>query len=468
MKRHWRPGRIVLAVLLISLAALCFYAWPKQPLWSLSFDMAEDWYELLGIDEAKQIVYVNYVDHEDVNFRHPVNRRSELRGYQLHSGKLIWRLPDTDEVFKDSPLAWAYWLSPDRSQVVCHEHGNETLQVRAFPSCKLQYQIKLDKEEAADGLLACYSNDGSQILVITRKQVHFYDSSSGRLEDSLAIPDLPEPARLPEATVSESKTTSTNGGKPVGITVSVENPANHNWAALNGLLQLSDDKRFLAIAGSGMKSVLVFHLPSKKLLAQLPFSGIPRFLGKDNLLLLVPEFHLSETPVNNQLKRFMVSETGVTDISASSEYPTTKGETLLCDQRRLVTNEVQLDLPSSSPFWSKWDWLPDVWKVKLAMAIYSPQVRFDVYDPRSGKKEQTFHLPLSNIFYATYLQRNWLSSDAKLVALNDGTTLALWETSPGRSLLPWSILVGTIIVCLWLAWPRRMKVQKILLEAAST
>lgn len=457
MKRRWRPGRILLAVLLSALAGLTFYAWPKQPLWSLSFDMAEDWYELLGVDEAKQIVYVNYRGQYVGNPGDLAHRESELRGYQLYSGKLVWQLPDTDEVFKDSPFAWDYWLSPDKTQVICHEHGNQTLQLRAFPSCKLQYQIKLDKEE--DGLLACYSNDGSQILVITRKQVQFYDRSSGRIEDSLTIPDLPEPARQPEATVPVPKTASTNGTAPVGITVSVENPANHNWAALNGLLQLSDDRRFLAIAGSGMKSVLVFHLPSKKLLAQLPFSGIPRFLGKDNLLLLVPEFHLAETSVNNQLRRFTVSENGITEVSKSSEYPTTNGETLYCDQRRLVTNEVQLNIPSSQPFWSKWDWLPDLWKVKLAMAIYSPQNHFDVYDPRSGKKEQSFYLPLSNFFYASYLQRNWLSSDSKLVALNDGTTLALWETSPGRSLVPWAILGGTIVVSLCLAWPRRMKVQ---------
>jgi len=459
MKRTWRPGRMVLAALLAAIAGLCFYAWPKQSLWSLSFDMAEDWCELLGVDEAKQIVYASYRDHYVGNPGLPVHRRTELRGYALYSGKLIWRLPDTDEVFKDHPLAWEYWLSPDKSQVVCHERGNETLQVRAFPSCKLQYQIKLDEKEVADGLLAGYSNDGSQILVITRKHVHFYESSSGRKNDTLVIPELPEPARQPEATLAVPRNVSNNAFGPVGTALSVENPSNGTWATINGLFQLSEDKRFLAIVGSGIKSVLVFHLPSKKLLAQLPFSGIPRFLGKDNLLLLVPEFHLAETPVNNQLRRFAVSENGVTDVSKSSEYPTTQGETLCCDQRRLVTNEVQLNVPTSQPFWSKWDWLPDVLKVKLAMAIYSPQVHFEVYNPRSGKKEQTFHLPLSNVFYSTYLQRNWFSSNAKLVALNDGTTLALWETSPSRSLVAWSILVGTIVVCLWLAWPRRMKVE---------
>lgn len=443
MKRQWRPGRTLLTMLLMSLAVMCYYAWPKQPLWSLSFDMAKDWYELLGVDEARQIVYVNYVDHDDVNPRYPVNRRSELRGYDLYSGKLIWRLPDTDGVFRNHPLAWDYWLSPDKSQVVCYEHGNETLQIRAFPSCKLQYQIKIDEKEVAEGLFARYSDDGSKILVLTRSHVHFYDSSTGRMEYSLEIPELPEP-KTPDENVNWNDDKYKNA---VGYIIPT---SNGNWAQINGYLQLSNDKHFLAIVGKGTKSVLVFHIPTRKLLAQLPFSGIPRFLRKEYTLLLIPQFHLPDRPVNNQLKRFTVSENGVSEISSQSEHPATNGETVYCDERHLVTNEVQLHNLQKPPFWTEWKWLPDTIKMKLVMMLYA-KVRIDFYDPASGKQLESFFLPLSNVYYASYLQRNWLSSDAKLLALNDGTTLAFWKIS--RPVMPGLFLTVAIIVCLWLAWP---------------
>lgn len=441
-----------MAVLLVSLASLCFYAWPTQPLWSLSFDMAEDSFKIIGVDEAKQIIYVNCHGHFVVNPGTPVHRESELRGYQLYSGKLIWRLPDTDEVFKDSPLAWYYWLSPDRSQVACHEHTNETIQVRAFPSCKLQFQIKVTNGETAPQLLPSYSNDGSRILVQTKDKVQIYDSSSGELLVTLLVPELPEPTLPPEKVVLESTAESNNSISSVGHVIP---STNGNWAVVNHPLQISNDNRFIATVGSGAKSVLVFHVPDKKLLAQLPFSGIPRFLAKDNTLLLVPEFHLPDRPVNNQLKRYAVSENGVSEINLNNNHPTTRGETLCCEQRHLVTNEVQIQTPSVRPFWADWEWLPDGLKIKLAMFLYAPNVRFDIYDADSGNQKQTFHLPLGNVFYSSYLQRNWLSSDGKLLALNDGTTLAIWETHPRRPLVPWLILGGTILVSFYFAWPRR-------------
>ncbi len=274
MKRHWRPGWILLAVLLAGLASLYFYAWPKQPLWSLSFDMAKDWFDLLGVDENRRLVYVNYVDFENTNSELSHNRRSELRGYDLYSGRLVWRLSDKDVVFQDNPLAWNYWLSPDQSQVVCYEHMSASLQIRAFPSCKLQFQLKFDEKESIDGLFSSYSSDGSQILVRTKSHVHFYDSSSGRQLNSITIPELPEPT-LPreDMLLSEKKDlkpqgASKNGIKPVGTVIYASNTSNGNWAAMNHPLQLSNDKRFLAIVGSGTKSVLVIHVPKKKLLAQ--------------------------------------------------------------------------------------------------------------------------------------------------------------------------------------------------------
>lgn len=416
--------------------------------------MAKDCYGLLGVDETKQIVYVNYVNHDDEQPRYPVNRRSELRGYDLFSGKLIWRLPDTDDVFKNSPLAWEYSLSPDKAQIVCHERGNETLQVRAFPSCKLQYQIKIVEKDAADGLLAYYSDDGSMILVYTKSHVHFYDSSTGQKEYSLAIPELPIP-KIPDEDIVRNDDKNNNAIVPVG---NVVHTSNGNWATVNGPLQLSDDKRFFAIVGNEMRSVLVFHLPTKKLLAQLPFSGIPRFLGKDNTLLLVPEFHLPDTPVNNQLKRFMVSENGVTKIESSTPRSAIKGETLYCDKHHLVNNEIVHLSQSKPPFWAEWEWLPDTFKFKLAMMLYA-KVRIDIYDPGSSTQLESHLLPLRNLFYAADLHRNWLSSNRQMLIINDGATLEIWKTT--RPLVPWLILTASFAIGLWLAWPRRIKAEQL-------
>ncbi len=174
-------------------------------------------------------------------------------------------------------------------------------------------------------------------------------------------------------------------------------------------------------------------------------------------MLLIPEFHLPDQPVNNQLKRYSLTENSVTEIGPSSVYQATTGETLYCDQRHLVTNEVQHNFPSTRPFWADWEWLPDGLKFKLAMFLYAPQVRFDIYDPVSGKQGRSFMLPLSNFFYASYLQRNWLSSDGKVLALNDGTSLAVWEVPSRLEFARWLILLGIILCSLWLAWPRRVK-----------
>lgn len=464
MKRVWRSGRIVLAVVLVSLAGFISYLWPPQPLWSVSFDMSKDHLELLDVDESKNILYAKYVDYHPEN-QPQIEPKSELRGYDLSTGQMVWRLPDSAEVMKVEPRLTDseivikgseelryFWLSPDRSRVACSDYGND-IQLRAFPSCKLQHRFKVPDQSPSDHHFVTYFRDGSRFLVWTEKRIYIYDAFSAKLIDMLNIPDLPEPQHLEDILPPEPEKVETpfplpNAGKVPST--------NGSWAMCNEPIQCSADGSYLAIPGKSMNSILVFHLPSKKLISQIPFSGVPRFLD-GNVLLLIPEFNFPNRPINNQPKRYALYEHGVCELPNKETPATVVGETLCCDGRRLVTNEVQLNIPTSRPFWADWNWLSDGVKMKLAMMLVAPKIRFDIYGVETGKHERTFFLPLSYVFYSAYLQRNWISSNGKLLALNDGDSLAVWEITPLRPLPCWLILVGTILFSLWLAWPRQTK-----------
>lgn len=70
MKRRWRLGRVVLALMLLGIAALAYWIWPGVS-WKLSKE------EPIGFDVGKSLLYT--VKSGEGKY--------ELRGYDLASGE---------------------------------------------------------------------------------------------------------------------------------------------------------------------------------------------------------------------------------------------------------------------------------------------------------------------------------------------------------------------------------------------
>src|SRR4051812_18323896 len=109
MKRHWRSGRIILAVLLFSMTALMVYVWPRQPRWQIQFGESNNFGQILGVDEARRLLYVRYMSLSfmwvPVQGQEPTLQSViEVRCFDLDTGKQVWSLPGPQEATDASEL----------------------------------------------------------------------------------------------------------------------------------------------------------------------------------------------------------------------------------------------------------------------------------------------------------------------------------------------------------------------------
>jgi WD40 repeat protein len=126
MKRQWRPGRIVLAVMLVGIAGLTFWVWPTQRGWSIPEE------KLIGFDDSKALLYT--VKRTAQNY--------ELTAYDLHTGArkrtqslnpINNNLPsNTDSDQKEWLELWEWILAPDKQVLIALNPSLDEFQFQLF------------------------------------------------------------------------------------------------------------------------------------------------------------------------------------------------------------------------------------------------------------------------------------------------------------------------------------------------
>jgi len=127
MKRKWRLGRIILAVMLLGIAALVIYSWPLVPRWNLKTDV------LVGFDEKRHLLLTMARTEPGLGAL-PVDpplteNTRELRGYDLHTGKRVFANSYDLSASKITDGFWLPMVSPDYSSLVIIDRSSGILLV---------------------------------------------------------------------------------------------------------------------------------------------------------------------------------------------------------------------------------------------------------------------------------------------------------------------------------------------------
>ncbi|HQR07239.1 MAG TPA: hypothetical protein PLN21_10475 [Gemmatales bacterium] len=430
MNRTWRPGRIVLAVLLLSVAALMVYLWPKQPRWQFSFDVTKNFHHILSVDETRRLFYSRYMDFSSMEIRQPATPPKlvfEIRCYDLDTGKQVWSQPDPEDPTSrpvDLLAMCPVVLSPDHQQCAYVKSHLAEVQLYDFPPRTKRASLHFADLSPGEHLRVNYSPQGDWLLTRTDKQIFIYDVQTAKLIHQLGIP----------------KEHIVEGGRG-------------DWHLEQDSLLCSADKRYLVIANNNTDNMLVFDLYSKKMIGECKNMCPPRLLNDSKTLMCVPEYSLGES----QAKWYSLEESAMVRLPVSTSEMVTGGYAC-SNSRNFVTAEL-ID-PSSPPFWHAWTWLSDTSKMTLArwLGLFKFNIEVSLWNNNTGRLEKRFPILVSaDEGLPTSGHRNWLLNDSSQMLLNVGTAIALWDLPPRRSLSCLLIALGITLVALWLAWPRRMK-----------
>ncbi|MFT3882968.1 MAG: L-dopachrome tautomerase-related protein [Gemmatales bacterium] len=432
MKRTWRPGRMVLAALLMCIAALGLSVWPKQSRWQLPVDMTKEFQHILSVDETRRCFHTRYMDLSSLEpalrgQESPPKPVFELRCYDLDTGKLVWSQPDPSEVVSSSPnLLFAMCqvvLSPDNSQIAYIN----TIEGKLFLYDIALRQKRSDihfKDPSLDHFHASYSHRGDWLIAHTSKQILIYDPHTAKLLHQLEIP----------------KEHVTGGGRGA-------------WSLEQDSLVCSADQRYLIMADNFAENILVFDMQNKNLIGESKKMSLPRLINDGKTLVCFPEYFGKDT----QARWYSLQESAIVKLSVTTSEPV-EGEYVCSNDMHFLT--IRTNPSEVRPFWSDWAWLSDSIKVTLAQwsGLLNMQLEASLWNINTGKLEKRYPLAISVVdSLPSSGHRCWLSNDSTQLLLNIGTSISLWDVPPRRPLSSWVTTLSACLFALWLAWPRRMK-----------
>lgn len=437
MKRTWRPGRLLLAMLLMSVAVLAAYYWPKKPRWQLSTDMTRESYHLLQVDERNRHLYLRYLDFSGIttaltNAQHTGPFfTSEIRCYALDSGELLWSKPDPEEGKSRRPLDeftrfGDVILSPDLKQVAYLKNGKGEIHLYDFPSLTGPTVIKYHGLSPAEHINANYSPQGDLLLTRIDKQIFIYDSKSASLIYQLDIP----------------RERVQSGGRG-------------NWVLAQDALICSPDKKYLITANNMADNILVFDIASKKVIGECPSLHLPRVLGDGKTLLCFPDYFHD----HSQAHWYRLNDHDI-KAQTTNKSEKIKGSYLCCTDKYFFTSQTK-ESTSIPAFWQEWPWLSDSFKMNLArwLGLWNIPLEVSVWRNDTGTLERRFPLVIAvEGMLPSSGQRNWISMDGSQFLFNIGSSIALWDVPPSIPSACWGVITGVTLFSLWLAWPRRMKI----------
>ena len=445
MKRHWRPGRIILGVLLCAIAVLVYALWPAS-CWRVPvIDWRMPAEDFIGFDEARGLLYiVQYVsDHH------------ELRGYSLADGsqqKTVELSPLTgkpslgvqfDEepgVPKVDPVQklkseWKWVLSPNKHVLVGLNQYQDNFQLIDLDSGQLIRQIPYPKENAPHffGQIG-FSDDGVQIGFRDYSD-HFYvwDLNSGQLLNDF------------------------DNRKDTSQIILISGPDEMSLDQLH----LSSRQNYLAFS-EDKKSVLR-DLKNKTNLVEHPVSSIPKILDDGNLVVFTPRKNDEDNrPVWYRKQAdgtWLRLPLDLTNRDVQAKF--------VCYTPNLLVTQTKIEARTD-----KLNWLPEaVWSKANQLFHFSGTRRLlQFWDSRSGMLKRKFewfdtdHSPangpsaqMARAMESAMENLNVTDTGNYLICSIDHQLLNVWDTTGRRPIVYWLIAGSILSFTLWLAWPRRLK-----------
>ena len=417
MKRNWRASRIILGVLLLSLAGVAFYVWPRGPRWSIDAEQP------LGFDLQRGMLFTTTrLDKEEY----------ELHGFDLVTGDRKVSIPFSREAKEPEELFEVQVnLSSDCSKMACW--GVSEPSIKVFDVRKqglLLFKIRNDPLMFVN--FVGFSSPDGELLAFRclgeTEEVQIWDCTKGELKQTL---------KMPEGT--------TSGG---GIRPQKE-------------LTFSGDGRYLAV-GCDDTSVIVFDLSSGREAGRCLGARRTVFLSDNGTLVTLPGFYsvhqirifyliVDDVYSTNHIHWYQISADNVTQLPKSSYAVWEKAYLLDANPAILLTYDLDDSIKRQLPSWipvGLRDKLEEVlgWK-KDTLVIRS----CDIY---TGVVRQEYKIQVKGLSEAK------VSPDGFLLALKEYDSLSLWDILPHRSITCWLVCSSLALFALWLGYPRRAKMMR--------
>ena len=409
MKRTWRAGRVILAVLLLSLVGVASYVWPRGPRWQVERE-AHSGFSLkpLCFDLAKNLLFAFRVQNTEDQF--------ELLGFDLTTGakrvsrQLIFSKPE-----RSVQTTWHAILSADCSTLVCY-NGVSFFQIfDVRQQCQRLFSFNWDKIDSIESIGLSFH--GELLAIHKNFEVQVWDCQTGKIKRRLS---------MPSGTVSKI----------------------HEGRMLlhPEYLKFSKDGRYLAVGGDE-DAIAVFDLNAEQAIAVCPNSRIPLFLSDSRTLIAIPPIYNSKKGCWYQLDGSKVTPSQITmTLDPEKEY------LLGASDARLLTGTWD-----HSDRWSFPEWIPESLRDKLEVAMGRKKYRLQIRSCNSttGQVCDEFVLQVSDREVAT------VSPDGLLLALKNYDHISLWDIPPRRSLTCWLVCISFALIALWIGYPRRQKAQSL-------
>lgn len=433
MKRRWRPGRILLAVLLTGIASMTAYHWAKQPRWQLATKIPWESNHIVSVDEAKRLLYLRYMDFsamEDPKLGEPgtpLKLVFETRCYNLDTGKLIWTHPDPAEITASSdgmPSMCQVIISPDNRQLIYLDSQRGRIHFYALPPRQKRTDIHFTQLSPGEHLRASFSPKGDWLIARTNRQIFVYDAQTAKLLHQLDIP----------------KEYIIEGGRG-------------SWNLEQDALLSSTDQRYVLMTNNNAENILFFEMQGKKVIGEAKNVCLPHLLNDGKALVCFPEYFNKES----QAYWYQFRETSIDKLNVTTTEAV-EGVFICCNDKHFLT--VKPCLSADPPFWSEWTWLPESTKLRIAqwLGLLNFQIEASLWNITTGALDLRIPMALSaNDGLPSGGHRCWLLKDSTQMLFNIGTSISLWDLPPRRPPACWLTVASVFLLSLWLAWPRRVK-----------
>lgn len=407
MNRSWRAGRVIFAVLLLSLVGVAFYVWPLGPRWRIEREHP------LGFDVKQGLLFtINYLDD-----RHDY----ELHGYDLATGQRTKSMPVglTERYPSDHPK-WMTILSEDCSRLACWNESDQSIMVfDVLQECGRIFSCKTGHISVDSISLSC---DGSLLAFRGYDEVQIWDCTTRSIKKSLKM--------------------------PAGTTVDLRT---NYWKCRPYRMSFSNDGRFLAVGGDH-PGVVVFDIESGLVIGQCPKAWMPHFLPDNNTLMT-----LTDRDLVSDVNWYELGQQKLNHLSRVLQNETNKVEVLGVCSNWLFTvvhiGHQPLALPSWVPFWIRQSVESLFKKVKQTVVIKT-------WDTNNGKLFDE-----RKVTILAELPVLTLSPDGLKVTVEDSKDLSLWDIPSRRSLTSWLVCISFALVALWIGYPRRQKAHSVVITA---
>ncbi|MFT3882881.1 MAG: hypothetical protein QM703_24905 [Gemmatales bacterium] len=425
MKRWPTPGRIILGVLLLSAAVAALTLWPHSCLFQIPSE------NMVGFDEAQGLFYTTQV----------VDSCQKINTYDLTTGlkRSSVSIPLPTER-SGRPSFWPCRISGDKRFVIAASMIQTQVLVYQLPS---QTPVRLDHSADTNRLLwdLGVSLDGGALVL----------RSYGDQCDLIEVLDLDK---------ASTQTVRIPFPTPHGLS----GPTLNSMPSEN--MHMTSDRRYLATGLIGGTNVLYDLVEKKEVLRTKESKDVARFTSDGQTLVFLP---------GNYLGAQLGIPSGDQDSPEAVWYRLENGHWSLLAKRKIELEENEYILQACNDYYvtakiegTERSWLkrlPEWSREKLAMMLPAERVHFRFWNLASGRlvPELGVAIPLlggDGQFYGYHFnlrEKLMVSADSRYVAAKPYYDVAVWETSPRRSLACWLTALCLALLAGWFVWPRRVK-----------